>query len=230
MNIKGLKKFSLLDYPEEIAAVVFTGGCDFRCPFCHNPSLALDSESLETIDSETFFAFLSSRVGRLDGVCVTGGEPLLQRDLPEFIRKIRALGFAVKLDTNGSFPDRLEALLDERLLDYVAMDVKNTPEDYARTAGLNRLEMGPIFKSAKLLMEGAVPYEFRTTVTRELHSPDSIRQIGRWLRGAKKYVLQNFHYSGPLLGDRPFHSLSSEEMAEFQRCATEYFQTVEVKD
>ena len=190
MKIHGLQKLTLLDYPGRVACTVFLGGCDFRCPYCHNSEL-LDPGCPAQMEEE-LLSFLSKRRGLLDGVCVTGGEPLLRPELPDLLEKIRALGFSVKLDTNGSRPDRLRALLERGLADYVAMDIKNSPERYAETAGVPGLDPGPIRESAALLLEGRTDYEFRTTVVRQLHDEDSFRAIGPWLAGAKRYFLQSF--------------------------------------
>ena len=202
MLIKGLQKLTLLDFPEKMACTVFTFGCNFRCPFCHNASLVLaDRADAFTISEEEFFSFLQKRRGILEGVCITGGEPTLQPDLPDFIRKIRALGYAVKLDTNGYRPDVLKALAAEGLLDYVAMDVKNSLPLYGKTVGIPGLNVAPVEESMDFLMEGHVPFEFRTTLVRELHTPGSMTEMGRRLAGAERFFLQTFKDSGDLIGD-----------------------------
>lgn len=190
MLIHGLQKMTLLDFPGRVACTVFLGGCDLRCPYCHNAEL-IDGSAPAVMDDGELLAFLKKRVGLLDGVAVTGGEPLL-RDIAPLLREVRALGYAVKLDTNGTHPARLRALLDEGLVDYVAMDVKNSPERYAETVGVAGLDLAPIRESAALLMEGRVDYEFRTTVCRELHDDDSIRGVGEFLVGARRLYLQPF--------------------------------------
>ena len=174
-------------------------GCNLRCPFCHNPALVLPDRETDGLSTEKLLAFLETRRGKLDGVCVTGGEPTLYEDLPALLRQIRGLGFAVKLDTNGTNPDMLEALAQEGLLDYAAMDIKNSPDRYAETCGGVDL-LGPVKRSAALLMAGAVDYEFRTTVCAPLHTPEEMAGIGRWLKGAKRYFLQPFVDSGELVG------------------------------
>lgn len=199
MELFGLQKLSLLDFPEKTACTVFLGGCNFRCPFCQNGSLVLPGAGEPQIDEEEFFAFLKKRAGILDGVCITGGEPTLHKDLPVFAEKIRALGFAVKLDTNGSRPDVLRTMVEAGLVDYAAMDIKNARAKYASTCGLDKLDIGKIEQSAAFLMEGRIPYEFRTTVVRELHTISDIEAIGRWLAGAEKYFLQSFTDSGDIL-------------------------------
>lgn len=190
MLIHGLQKMTLLDFPGRVACTVFLGGCDLRCPYCHNAEL-IDGSAPAVMDDGELLAFLKKRVGLLDGVAVTGGEPLL-RDIAPLLREVRALGYAVKLDTNGTHPARLRALLDEGLVDYVAMDVKNSPERYAETVGVAGLDLAPIRESAALLMEGRVDYEFRTTVCRELHDDDAIRGVGEFLAGARRLFLQPF--------------------------------------
>ena len=202
MLIKGLQKLTLLDFPDRMACTVFTFGCNFRCPFCHNASLVLANRATEdTMPEEEFFGFLARRKGILEGVCVTGGEPTLQPDLPAFIRRIRDLGFAVKLDTNGYRPAVLRALIDEGLVDYVAMDIKNSLSRYPETVGIARFDTAPIEESMDLLMEGRVPFEFRTTLVRGLHTPESIAEIGRRLAGGERFFLQTFEDSGDLIAD-----------------------------
>ena len=214
MRIQGLQKLTLLDYPEHTACTVFTAGCNFRCPFCHNASLVVNIPKEAEISEDEFFTFLQKRKGILDGVCVSGGEPLLQLDIELFIRKIKDMGFAVKLDTNGSFPDKLIHLVKEGLVDYVAMDIKNSPETYAFTAGTEALDIVSVQKSVSYLMEGHVPYEFRTTVVKHYHSKESFEEIGKWLAGTEKYFLQNFVDSGDLIGKNT-RGCSEEEMKEF---------------
>ena len=191
MEIHGLQKMTLLDYPGKVACTVFLSGCDFRCPFCHNGELVTGTCPPET-DDQGLLAFLNRRKGLLDGVCVTGGEPLLRPDLPRLLGEIKELGFQVKVDTNGTHPDRLRRLVEEGLVDYVAMDVKNSPERYGETAGVYGLELASVRDSVSYLLSGAVDYEFRTTVVREFHNRDSFRAIGPWLSGARRYYLQSF--------------------------------------
>lgn len=212
MNIKGIQKTTLLDFPEKLACTIFTGGCNFRCPFCHNASLVLKAGEVEEISEEEFFSYLTKRKGVLDGVCITGGEPLLNPNLSDFIKKIRSLGLLVKLDTNGSFPDKLEALLDEGLLDYVAMDIKNSKSKYALTAGLKDYPE-EIEKSIDIIIKKAPDYEFRTTVVRELHDIQDIVEIASRIKNAKKYFLQSYVDSGDIIetGLSPY---SAQEMLE----------------
>ena len=219
MLIHGLQKMTLLDFPGRVACTVFLGGCDFRCPFCHNSDL-LDMNAEPLMDDAELLKFLKTRQGLLDGVAFTGGEPLLRRDLPELFRRVRELGYAVKLDTNGTSPDRLSALIEEGLVDYVAMDVKNSRERYAVTVGRGRPgdsfadSLDRIERSIALLLEGRVPYEFRTTVVREFHDDDSFRGIAEMIRGAEHYFLQCFtDRDSVLLGG--LHAPSREDMERF---------------
>lgn len=199
MMIQGLQKLTLLDYPEKVACTVFTAGCNFRCPFCHNASLVTHIQAEQEIRQEEFFLFLQKRQRILDGVCVTGGEPLLQEGLEEFLSKIKGLGLSVKLDTNGSFPDRLKALVDEGLVDYIAMDIKNRKENYGKTIGIEGYDVADVDRSVRYILEGNVPYELRTTVVREFHQRADIEAIGRWIEGAERYYLQQFVDSGDLI-------------------------------
>ncbi len=191
MKIHGLQKMTLLDFPGHVACTVFLGGCDFRCPFCHNFEL-VDGSAPPVMEDTEFFAFLEKRRGLLDGVAITGGEPCLRPDLPGLMEKIHSLGFAVKLDTNGTHPDLLRAILQNGLADYVAMDIKNSPAHYARTVGLEKIDLAPVRESVRLLMEGKADYEFRTTVVAELHTEEDFQAIGPWIAGARRYFLQAF--------------------------------------
>ena len=227
MRIGGLQKVTLLDYPGKVACTVFLPGCNLRCPFCHNPALVLPDRETDSLSTEELLAFLETRRGKLDGVCVTGGEPTLYEDLPALLRQIRALGFAVKLDTNGTNPDMLEALAQEGLLDYAAMDIKNSPDRYAETCGGVDL-LGPVKRSAALLMAGAVDYEFRTTLVRELHRPEDLDAIAAWLAGAPRYYLQNFVDSGNLIG-RGYHGFTAEQLQGFAERVRPFFGAVELR-
>lgn len=228
MRIQGLQKLTLLDYPEHTACTVFTAGCNLRCPFCHNASLVVDIPKEASVSEEEFFSFLEKRIGILDGVCVSGGEPLLQLDIELFIKKIKGMGFAVKLDTNGSFPDKLIHLLESGLVDYVAMDIKNCPEGYAITAGVDVLDIEAIKKSVSYLKEGHVPYEFRTTVVKHYHTKESFEEIGKWLAGTEKYYLQNFVDSGDLIGKHT-RGCSEEEMKEFLQVVQKYIPNAKLR-
>ena len=228
MRIQGLQKLTLLDFPEHTACTVFTAGCNFRCPFCHNASVVVNIPKETEISEEDFFAFLQKRRGILDGVCVSGGEPLLQPDIEQFIRKIKDMGFAVKLDTNGSFPDKLIHLVEQGLVDYVAMDIKNSPETYAFTAGTDTLDIEAIKKSVSYLKEGYVPYEFRTTVVKHYHSKENFEAIGKWLAGTEKYFLQNFVDSGDLIGKNT-RGCSEGEMKEFLATVQKYMPSAKLR-
>ena len=199
MIISGLQKLTLLDFPGKTACTVFLGGCNFRCPFCHNSSLVLSAGDGERIPEEEFFAFLEGRKNRLDGVAITGGEPLITDETENFIEKIKSMGYAVKLDTNGAFPERLRRLTGKGLVDYVAMDIKNSPHKYAQTIGLDSAPLGKIEESIHILMSGSVDYEFRTTLVKGFHTEDDIKTIGKWLSGADKWYLQAFKDSGDLI-------------------------------
>lgn len=191
MKIHGLQKLTLLDYPGRTACTVFLGGCDLRCPFCHNSEL-LDGSLPAELDEAALLAFLRKRRGVLDGVAFTGGEPLLRPELPELLRAVRGLGYAVKLDTNGMHPDALRGILDAGLADYIAMDVKNSPERYAETVGVAEPDLDAVRESIALLRAERADYEFRTTVVAELHDDESIRGIGEMIAGAKRWYLQPF--------------------------------------
>ena len=224
----GLQKLTLLDYPGNMAATVFTGGCNFRCPFCHNRSLVFLNENDSEIANEDIFDFLKSRNKILEGICITGGEPLLHKGITAFIKRVRDLGLKVKLDTNGSNFEALRRLIDEKLVDYVAMDIKNSPEKYAMTIGLENYDLSEIEKSKNYLLENHVDYEFRTTIVREFHEPEDLRKIGEWIRGAKHYYLQNFEDHGTCiqagLGEVDLHTLET-----MKRIAGEYVEHIEIR-
>ncbi|MEG1491908.1 MAG: anaerobic ribonucleoside-triphosphate reductase activating protein [Oscillospiraceae bacterium] len=235
MLICGLQKLSLLDYPEKLAATIFTGGCNYRCPFCHNASLVNRVSECAPIPEAEVLEFLGKRIGKLDGVCITGGEPLLWDDLADFITEVRRLGFLVKLDTNGSLPDKLASLIERGLLDYVAMDIKNTPKKYPLTVGVEGFDPAPVFESARLLMQGAVDYEFRTTLVRQFHTAEDIKEIGQLLSGAKNYFLQNFVDSGDLVGfanaspELPLSGFEKSEIEDFHKILSSYVQNAAMR-
>ncbi len=218
MQINGFQKLTLLDFPGKVACIVFTAGCNFRCPFCHNATLVTHIEDSVVIDEDEVFVYLQKRKGLIDGVVITGGEPLLQPDLAAFIRRVKGLGLAVKLDTNGSFPERLRALLDEGLLDYVAMDVKNSRDKYARTVGVTASPVDSVAQSVALLRHSDVAHEFRTTVVSGLHTPDDVRDIAAQIGAGETLYLQNFVDSGDILGDG-MAPLSPEELAALRETA-----------
>lgn len=196
MNIQGLQKLTLLDYPGKMACVIFTAGCNMRCPFCHNSRLVINPEKESELSVEEVLTFLKKRQGILDGVVITGGEPLLQSDIKELIIRIKELGYPVKIDTNGTFPDRLKELVNEGLVDYVAMDIKNAPELYGETVGISGFDISKIKESIAFLLENKVEYEFRTTVVREFHSVFGMENLGKLIKGAKRHYIQSFVNSG----------------------------------
>lgn len=228
MQIHGLQKMTLLDFPEHVACTVFLGGCDLRCPFCHNYELA-DGSAPPVMDDTELLSFLAKRKGLLDGVAITGGEPCLRKDLPELIGRIRELGFAVKLDTNGFHPEMLERLLKDGTVDYVAMDIKNSPEKYAITAGVpETLDLAPLQESIKMLINGSTDYEFRTTVVQELHAEEDFPKIGGMIRGAGKYFLQSFtdRDTVPFQG---FSAPSKENLTIYADIMREYVSQVSIR-
>ena len=228
MNISGIQKLTLLDFPGKLACTVFTSGCNFRCPFCHNASLVLPGMS-DHIDEQEVFSFLKKREGILEGVCITGGEPCLQPDLETFIRKVRDIGFAVKLDTNGSFPEKLSSLLEKGLLDYAAMDIKTSMERYPEVCGVqNEKLFENVQKSVEILKSSSVPHEFRTTTARELQTKEDFEKIGRWLSGEKRYFIQQYEASGELVGDE-MTPYEKEELTEFAKVMKNFVENVEIR-
>ena len=213
--LQGMQNLTLLDYPGRVACTVFTGGCNFRCPFCQNSDL-LPCHQEGALEREQVLAYLRKRRGLLDGVCISGGEPLLQEDLESFLREIKAMGYAVKLDTNGSFPDRLQYLVREQLVDYVAMDIKNSLERYPVTSGTTGLYNHAVEESVAFLLKGSVPYEFRTTVVREFHDAAAFREIARWIAGAERYYLQSFVDSEQVV-QSGLHAYTAEELEAFRQ-------------
>ncbi|MFI3312872.1 MAG: anaerobic ribonucleoside-triphosphate reductase activating protein [Eubacteriales bacterium] len=226
MDIAGLQKLTLLDYPGKVAATIFFGGCNYRCPFCHNGSLVLEPESNMTLHE--VLGFLGKRRGILEGVCVTGGEPMLQRDLAVLLKQIKDLGFAVKLDTNGSFPEKLENLVADGLVDYVAVDIKNSQDSYGKTVGIPNFKVENIEKTVAFLKKATVPYEFRTTVVAELHTAEDFEKIGAWIAGCPAYFLQNFVDSGDLL-QPGLHGAVPEEMMQYQKICQKYVENTQIR-
>ena len=213
MFIAGMQKLTLLDFPGVVACTLFTAGCNFRCPWCHNAGLVLPEEASDRLlESGEVLSFLEKRKGVLDGVCITGGEPLLHAELPDFLKRVKDLGYRVKLDTNGSFPERLEALVREKLADRVAMDIKNGPSRYAETVGLRNLDLSAVTASKDFLLSDAVDYEFRTTVVRGLHTAESLLEAADWIRGARQWFLQQFKDSGNLIHGEGLSAFSEDEM------------------
>lgn len=219
---------TLLDFPGKVACTVFTGGCNFRCPFCHNALLVTKLPEKPDYTEDEILSFLEKRIGLLDGVAITGGEPLLNPDIGDFIRKIRDMGYAVKLDTNGSFPERLKAIVGEGLVDYVAMDIKNRREKYAETIGLKNLDLSKIEESVEFLKSGTVDYEFRTTVVKQFHTVEDIRAAAEWISGAKRYFLQNFVDSGELICEEVC-GVDKETMLKMKSAAADFVPQTEIR-
>ncbi|MBQ9228042.1 MAG: anaerobic ribonucleoside-triphosphate reductase activating protein [Eubacterium sp.] len=220
MKLHGIQKMTLLDFPGVVSCTVFLGGCDFRCPFCHNFEL-VDGTAQPVMDDSELIAFLESRKALLDGVAITGGEPCLHRELPQLMERIRSAGYKVKLDTNGYHPERLKEILDAGLADYVAMDIKNSPEKYALTCGLETVDMEKITESIALLMNGSTDYEFRTTVIHELHEAADFEKMGAMIQGAKRYFLQRFTDRDTV----PYGNLSApsfDEMRQYAKIACQF--------
>lgn len=201
MKILGLQKMTLLDYPGKVACTIFTGGCNFRCPFCHNALLVTKTQDVQQYEVQDIISFLEKRQGILDGVCITGGEPLMNKEIFDLAKRIKDMDYSIKLDTNGSFPHRLERMIDEKLCDYVAMDIKNCKEKYPLTAGIDNLDIDAIDKSVQILLKNKVDYEFRTTVVKEYHTVEDMEKIAHWIYGTPRYFLQNFENSGNLISD-----------------------------
>lgn len=228
MYINGFQKLTILDYPGKVACIVFTPGCNFRCPFCHNAALVTHIDKDTYIDEEEVLSYLKKRQGILDGVVITGGEPLLQDGIEEFIGKIKDLGYAIKLDTNGSFPEKLISLVEKGLVDYVAMDIKNSKAKYMVTIGVNNIDMASIEKSVDFLLQNKVDYEFRTTIVDGFHTVDDIQDIVVWIKGAHKYFLQNFVDSGDLI-EAGLSPVSVDMLKEMKKKATEFVPCVEIR-
>ncbi len=227
MRILGIQKMTLLDYPGNVACTLFTGGCNFRCPFCHNASLVLHAGEAKAIPEEDILNFLSKRVSVLDGVCITGGEPLIHEDIEVFLSKVSDLGFKIKLDTNGTFPDRLRSLIGKGLVNRVAMDIKNSKEKYSLTAGTDT-DLSIISKSIEILISSGIEYEFRTTVVAEYHNKNDIENICRWINGAGEYHIQNFKDSGEVISEG-LHCVPRNELIEFRDTAMKYIPVVTVR-
>jgi pyruvate formate lyase activating enzyme len=228
MIISGFQKMTLLDYPGKVACTIFLGGCNFRCPFCHNASLVISIDSENVFTQDEIFAYLEKRKGILDGVCITGGEPLLNKDIVDFVRKIKSFDLLVKLDTNGSRPELLKTLTDENLIDYVAMDIKNSQEKYGFTVGCPDFDINPILESVKLLKSNVVDYEFRTTVVKELHEISDFEDIGKWIQGAKRYFLQKFVDSGDLI-ENGYTAHDNDTMKNIRDTVIPYVQSCELR-
>lgn len=220
MKFHGFQKMTVLDYPGHIACTAFTGGCNLRCPFCHNALLVTELDSSATIPEEEILAFLKKRQGLLDGIAITGGEPLLQPDMPAFIQKVKDLGFLVKLDTNGCYPEVLKQLVEDKLVDYVAVDIKNSIAKYPETVGVPDFDITPVLETVAYLKTDPVEYEFRTTIVKEFHTEDDICSIADWIAGNEPYFLQNFTDSGHLIGSN-LHEVGKAQLEQFCQIAKE---------
>ena len=227
MKIKGFQKTTLLDFPGKVASTVFTGGCNFRCPFCHNASLVLNPNEVDDIDEEYVLSYLKKRKGILDGVCITGGEPLLQKDILSFVEKIKEIGLLIKIDTNGSYFNALKDIINSGCVDYIAMDIKNSFERYAETIGLPEIPDN-VKKSIEYIMSSGVDYEFRTTVVKEFHSFEDIENISREIKGAKRYFLQKFTDSGELIADG-YSAHSDEDMKKMLEISRIYVPNAQLR-
>lgn len=230
MKVTGIQKLTLLDYPGVVACTVFTAGCNFRCPFCHNAMLVLPEQiDDECLTDDEVFGFLKKRRGVLDGVAVTGGEPLLHADMPEFLARVKELGYKIKLDTNGSNPELLSEIVKNKLVDRVAMDIKNAPEEYARTIGLKSFDIAPVERSKEMLLRGDIDYEFRTTVVKGIHTKESLIGAAKWIEGAKEYYLQQFKDSGNLILSDGLSAYDEKQMHALADAVRDYVPTVEVR-
>ena len=229
MILTGLQKLTLLDYPGAVACTIFTGGCNGRCPFCHNSSLVLPDRIESRLTEEDALQFLQKRKGLLDGVAISGGEPLLQPDLADFLRRIKDLGYKIKMDTNGFFPDRLRKVVEEGLADRIAMDVKNAPDRYPETVGLANPDMGAVTASKEYLLAFGGDYEFRTTVVRGLHRREDIAEAARWIAGAREYYLQQYVDSGDILQAEGLEAYTPEQMEQFRIAAARYVPSVQLR-
>lgn len=228
MIFHGFQKMTMLDYPGYVACTVFTAGCNFRCPFCHNAPLVTSVDNSELHSEEEIISYLNKRKGVLDGICISGGEPLMHDELFSFIKKVKDTGVLVKLDTNGSYPDKLLELINNGMLDYVAMDIKNSPSKYALTAGIDNLCFENIQKSVEILKDGRVPYEFRTTVVKDFHTVEDFYEIGKLISGADKYYLQQYIDSDRNICSG-FLPLTKEEMENVLESVRQYVKFAELR-
>jgi len=230
IKISGLERSSLLDYPDKVSAVIFTHGCNLRCPYCHNPELVIEGFCKKTeITKKYLFQFLESRTGKLDGIVITGGEPLVHEDLPKFIKKIKSMGYPVKLDTNGTYPKKLKKIIKDGLVDYIAMDVKYPRSDYIKSSARKTIG-SKIEESIKIIMDSGLDYEFRTTYVKKFHDIKSVEKIGEMIKGAKKYYIQNFragHTIDPHLSSS--NSFNDKELKKMKSTMLKYVEKVYVR-
>ena len=228
MDFAGMQSLTLLDFPHKVACILFVRGCNLRCPFCHNATLVCNDAENAFPEAEVL-AFLKKRQGLLDGVVISGGEPTLYPELIPFLQKVRALGYAIKLDTNGTNPDLLRTIVQEGLVDYVAMDIKNSPSFYSATCGIPKVDIASIEESRAFLLSGAVEYEFRTTVVAGLHTEKSIDELACWIAGAKRYYLQAFKDSGHLLHPENLRPFDEKEMTQLLEIAKKYIPDAQLR-
>lgn len=228
VKVHGFNKLTLLDYPGRLACTVFLGHCNFRCPFCHNAGLVLEPENEPVIPIEEILGTLKKRKGILDGVCITGGEPTVHKKLPEFIQQIKKMDYSVKLDTNGTNPQMVQDMVKAGLVDYVAMDIKNAPDKYGETAGIAQVDLEAVNETVEFLKSGKVDYEFRTTVTRELHKKEDFLKIRKWLSGSRRYFLQAYKESEQVIHP-VYSSYSREQLENFRQLLLEEISQVEIR-
>ena len=228
VRICGLNKTTLLDYPGHVAATVFLGGCNFRCPFCQNGDLVLKPEGQPAVEKEEVMAFLRKRKGVLTGVCITGGEPTIERGLAELIEEVKNIGYLVKLDTNGYCPEVIRKLTEKGLVDYIAMDIKNDLKKYGETVGIQGIDAGRIMDSIRWIINGKMDYEFRTTVVKELHGREDMSAIGKAIKGAQAYFLQGYQESGGVIAPG-FHAYGKEEMEELAEWVKPFVPNVQLR-
>lgn len=229
MRIGGLQKTTLVDFPGKVAATIFTIGCPFRCSYCHNPGLVIPSCFVQPIPEQELFVFLQKRVGQLDGICISGGEPTVHKDLPEFITRIKNMGYLVKLDTNGINPQPLEAIIQDGNVDYFAMDIKGPIDRYTAIVNTKNVEER-IFKSVQLIMESGIDYEFRTTVVKPLLGEIDFEGIGCLVQGAKRYFIQNYVKPERQVDQtKVLEPFTKAELLEAQRIVQRYVGTVKIR-
>ncbi len=228
MVFHGFQKMTMLDFPGYVACTVFTSGCNFRCPFCHNSLLVTKPDNSEIYTQEDVLSYLEKRKGVIDGICISGGEPLMHDGIFDFVAKVKKLGLLVKVDTNGSFPDKLQKLIDSGAVDYVAMDIKNSPEKYALTTDVKNLDFEAVERSVNILLEGKIGYEFRTTVVKEFHTTQDMESIGKLIKNADRYFIQHFIESEGNI-QQGLTPLSKEEMEQLRLSIVKYVKNAELR-
>ena len=228
MVFHGFQKMTMLDFPGNVACTVFTPGCNFRCPFCHNSLLVTRMNDNEIYTEDDILSYLKKRQGVIDGICISGGEPLMHDDIFDFVSKVKELGFLVKIDTNGSYPDKLRKLIDSGNIDYVAMDIKNCQGKYAETVAIPKFDFEPVRKSVQILLEGKINYEFRTTVVKEFHTPQDMVLIGELIKGTDRYFLQHFIESEGNI-QQGLTPICKEEMENMRQTVSEYVKNAELR-